>query len=100
MKSVNVKFAGRTDSTGGICFALKSLPAKAREGLLLFEMDMNSKSITDVQGIRIGHQTNVEAATGCTVVLCEDGAVGGVGRSRLGAGNSGDGPAPTYNARQ
>ena len=35
-------------------------------------------SITDVQGIRVGHQTDAAAATGCTVVLCEDGAVGGV----------------------
>ena len=34
--------------------------------------------ITDVPGIRVGHFTNAEAATGCTVVLCEDGAVGGV----------------------
>ncbi len=34
--------------------------------------------ITDVPGIRVGHYTNAEAATGCTVVLCEGGAVGGV----------------------
>ena len=39
---------------------------------------MNSGSITDVPGIRVGHQTNRAAATGCTVVLCEGGAVGGV----------------------
>jgi len=35
-------------------------------------------AITDVPGIRVGHWTNLEAATGCTVVLCTDGAVGGV----------------------
>lgn len=35
-------------------------------------------SITDVPGIRVGHHTNREAATGCTVVLCEAGATGGV----------------------
>ncbi len=35
-------------------------------------------AITDVPGIRIGHWTNLEAATGCTVILCTDGAVGGV----------------------
>ena len=35
-------------------------------------------AITDVPGIRVGHATNIEAATGCTVVLCEDGAIGGV----------------------
>lgn len=39
---------------------------------------MRLNSITDVQGIRVGHQTNAAAATGCTVVLCEGGAVGGV----------------------
>lgn len=39
---------------------------------------MRRASITDVPGILVGHQTNIEAATGCTVVLCEDGAVGGV----------------------
>jgi len=36
-------------------------------------------SITDVPGIRVGHATNQEAMTGCTVVLCPPGgAVGGV----------------------
>jgi L-aminopeptidase/D-esterase-like protein len=35
-------------------------------------------AITDAQGIKVGHYTDREAATGCTVVLCEGGAVGGV----------------------
>ncbi len=35
-------------------------------------------AITDVAGIRVGHAQDLEALTGCTVVLCEDGAVGGV----------------------
>ncbi len=36
-------------------------------------------AITDVPGIRVGHATNKEAMTGCTVVLCpKEGAVGGV----------------------
>ncbi len=35
-------------------------------------------TITDVPGIRVGHWTDLEAATGCTVVLCEGGAVAGV----------------------
>jgi len=35
-------------------------------------------AITDVPGIKVGHATNLEALTGCTVVLCEEGAVGGV----------------------
>jgi L-aminopeptidase/D-esterase-like protein len=34
--------------------------------------------ITDIPGIRVGHDTNVEAGTGCTVILCEPAAVGGV----------------------
>lgn len=34
--------------------------------------------ITDVAGIKVGHAADVRAVTGCTVVLCERGAVGGV----------------------
>ena len=39
---------------------------------------MSSPGITSVPGISVGHYTDLEHATGCTVVLCEDGAVGGV----------------------
>jgi len=35
-------------------------------------------AITDVPGIRVGHYTDTNAATGCTVILCEEGAVAGV----------------------
>jgi L-aminopeptidase/D-esterase-like protein len=35
-------------------------------------------AITDVSGIKVGHYTDQKAATGCTVVLCEQGAVAGV----------------------
>jgi len=35
-------------------------------------------SITDIPGIRVGHSQDEAALTGCTVILCEDGAVGGV----------------------
>jgi L-aminopeptidase/D-esterase-like protein len=35
-------------------------------------------AITDVRGIKVGHWTDREAATGCTVILCEEGAVAGV----------------------
>lgn len=35
-------------------------------------------AITDVPGILVGHAQNEEALTGCTVILCEKGAVGGV----------------------
>ena len=34
--------------------------------------------ITDILGIRVGHDTNLEAGTGCTVILCDTPAVGGV----------------------
>ena len=38
-----------------------------------------SGSLTDVAGLSVGHWTDLEAATGCTVVLCgEEGAVAGV----------------------
>jgi L-aminopeptidase/D-esterase-like protein len=38
-----------------------------------------NNAITDVPGIRVGHASNPEAMTGCTVVLCpKEGAVGGV----------------------
>ena len=35
-------------------------------------------AITDVPGIRVGHYTDKEGVTGCTVILCEGGAVAGV----------------------
>jgi L-aminopeptidase/D-esterase-like protein len=34
-------------------------------------------ALTDVPGIRVGHWTNLEAGTGCTVVLCPEGATAG-----------------------
>ena len=35
-------------------------------------------TIADVPGISAGHWTDADAATGCTVILCGDGAAGGV----------------------
>jgi len=35
-------------------------------------------AITAIPGLRVGHWTNRRAATGCTVVLCEGGAVAAV----------------------
>jgi L-aminopeptidase/D-esterase-like protein len=35
-------------------------------------------SLTDIPGIRVGHVSDFEALTGCTAILCEQGAVGGV----------------------
>jgi L-aminopeptidase/D-esterase-like protein len=40
-------------------------------------MKLNN-AITDIIGIQVGHAQNDEALTGCTVILCEKGAVGGV----------------------
>ncbi len=34
--------------------------------------------ITDVPGIRVGHDTDLEGGTGCTVILCDTPAMGGV----------------------
>lgn len=36
------------------------------------------RTITAVPGIEVGHATDLEGLTGCTVVLCRGGAVGGV----------------------
>ena len=40
--------------------------------------DPPAGAITDVPGIRVGHWTHPEAPTGCTVVIADGGAVGGV----------------------
>lgn len=37
-----------------------------------------SNCITDISGIKVGHHTDLDGGTGCTVILCEEGAVGGV----------------------
>ena len=36
------------------------------------------RSLTDVPGLEVGHAQNEQALTGCTVVLCRQGAVAGV----------------------
>jgi L-aminopeptidase/D-esterase-like protein len=36
------------------------------------------KGLTDIPGIRVGHISDYQAITGCTAILCERGAVGGV----------------------
>lgn len=35
-------------------------------------------TLTDIPGIKVGHASDFEALTGCTVILCESGAVAGV----------------------
>ena len=39
---------------------------------------MKIGKITDIKGITVGHYTKKEKGTGCTVLLCENGATGGV----------------------
>ena len=36
------------------------------------------KGLTDIPGIKVGHATDLEGLTGCTVILCEGGAAAGV----------------------
>lgn len=36
------------------------------------------KGLTDIPGIRVGHVSDFQAITGCTAILCPQGAVGGV----------------------
>ena len=40
--------------------------------------DATVKGLTDIPGIRVGHVSDYEAMTGCTAILCDQGAVGGV----------------------
>ena len=35
-------------------------------------------SITDVKGIKVGHAPGYGGGPGCTVIVCQEGAVGGV----------------------
>jgi L-aminopeptidase/D-esterase-like protein len=61
-------------------------------------------SLTDVPGFRVGHATDARGLTGCTVILCGDGAVPGVDVRGLAAGLRDLGPcdpshlAPTVHA--
>ncbi len=40
--------------------------------------DLKEISATDIAGIKVGHAQDERGATGCTVILCEEGACGGV----------------------
>ncbi len=39
---------------------------------------MTNNTLTAVPGIRVGHVTDIDAATGCTVIICPPNTVGGV----------------------
>ena len=41
-------------------------------------MAMKMMSITDIEGFKLGNAENREKGTGCTVIISEEGAVGGV----------------------
>jgi len=51
-----------------------------------------ASSLTDVPGFRVGHATDSRGLTGCTVVLCGDGAVPGIDVRGLAAGLRDTGP--------
>ena len=38
---------------------------------------MKEIKITDIKGVRIGHAQDLEGGTGCTAIICEEGAVAG-----------------------
>ncbi|MEE8111811.1 MAG: P1 family peptidase [Acidobacteriota bacterium] len=42
------------------------------------ESESEQGSLTDIDGLRVGHATDRRAWTGCTVILCEAGAVAGL----------------------
>jgi L-aminopeptidase/D-esterase-like protein len=39
---------------------------------------MKEINITDIKGIKVGHAQDIEGGTGCTVIICEEGAYAGV----------------------
>lgn len=39
---------------------------------------MKEIKLTEINGIKIGNAQNIEGATGCTVILCEEGGIAGV----------------------
>ncbi|MEI8265352.1 MAG: P1 family peptidase [Betaproteobacteria bacterium] len=49
-----------------------------RVGSLTDAAGLKVGGLTDVPGLKVGHYTDPRRPTGCTVVLCEDGAVCGV----------------------
>lgn len=55
-----------------------SSPAPQPEDRDETEQSTYDGGLTDIDGFRVGHYTDPEQNTGCTVVLCGQGAVGGV----------------------
>jgi len=72
---------GRVRKAGLPALMLTSLwvsPAGAQENVAALENPTPAGGITDVAGIRVGHFTYPDAHTGCTVVIADGGATGGV----------------------
>ena len=62
-----------------VLLAASVVCAAQQEGRINSDISISSGGgITDVTGIKVGHITRPERPTGCTVVLAEAGAVGGV----------------------
>jgi L-aminopeptidase/D-esterase-like protein len=57
-----------------LCLGLFVLSAS----ILTAETAPVTKGLTAVDGVKVGHHTLTERPTGCTVILVEDGAIGGV----------------------
>ncbi|MFD1199864.1 P1 family peptidase [Brucella gallinifaecis] len=55
-----------------------SAQAGAASGSNTHMLKLMGGSITDVPGIKLGHHTLTQRPTGCTVLLCEEGATAGV----------------------
>src|SRR5580658_5688936 len=60
-------------------FRKSSKPAGPRNSMLPYTYKKSAmQGLTAIAGIRVGHASNFDALTGCTAILCESGAVGGV----------------------
>lgn len=72
----------RQSSMGAAVLAAAVLPvplhAASQEDRVVTEAANPAGAITDVPGIRVGHFTYPDALTGCTVVIADGAAVGGV----------------------
>ncbi len=61
-----------------VAAAAPPLPAAPQQNVGGVAPANQAGAITDVPGIRVGHFTYADAATGCTVVIADGGATGGV----------------------
>lgn len=69
-------FAMSLAGLGAMPFVVNAASAANRGGESVLEL--MGGSITDVPGIKLGHHTLTKRPTGCTVLLCEEGASAGV----------------------